>query len=173
MISTIKAIQKRGRRISARQVEGIESPKVITFIPVSLGDAISWWSKDNILMGGILAQPLENFEKEHLGLIRYAPTLMPSLNNSEDIRLVLEFECDEEDALFQFKILYNCGELDQVNVGETKQFKGSTEGKERLAFKLNPEKIEPGELLRVTLGIARQAPHPVLLYGAWLEIGID
>lgn len=166
--------KKRGTRLSPEQLRGVESPATQTLVPISLGDSATWWSHDNILIGGIKVNSIKRVENGvHRSLIGFIPTLIPRSWEGNDFAVVTEYETETEGADFRFRLFYGCGDPSDLRLGETPPIQGKSDGKQRLTFKLNPKFLQRNELFRCTLDVSRVSPDPVLVYSSWLEVGVD
>lgn len=167
-------ISARRTRIPARQLGGVENPATVLLHPVLLGDTATWWSYDQILIGGIKVNSINKVENGvHRTLIGYLPSPIPRSWEESEFCVVVEYEAETEEAAFKFRLHYGCGDPSELHLGETKLLEGKTGGKKRLAFSLHPRFLAKNELFRCSLEIARETPDPVLVYGAWLEVGVD
>ena len=177
-LTVVPAPAKKRQKVQPKQVTGIENPARVMLTPVLLGAGTGWWSYDKVLVGGIEAKQISN--GDHLwateplasNIIGYQPMLVPAVWGEKDFHVVFEYEGEHPDAAFFFKVHYGCGDPSELHVRESAQFQGSGgAGKARLAVKL--KHVDRVELLRVTLQILRRNGLPVIVYGAWLEIGLD
>lgn len=161
---------KRGRP-QAKQFPFVESPATVLLIPVSLGDGAGWWSYDNVLLGGIKVNRLKAIKKSHTSRIGYLPRPIPRSWAKSEFGVCIEYEADT-DSVFRFKLYYGCGDPSELRVGQTKCLAGQVGSNQRLAFKLIPKFLVANELFRCTLEVVRTSPGAVLVYGAWIEIGV-
>lgn len=157
-------------QLPAKQLRGVEDPATVLLVPISFlpEGALTWWSHDGYLIGGVRA----NGTLVGSSRIGYLPQPIPRSWHGERFHAVVEYEAEQREAQFTFRAYYGCGDPSELHMGETKLLDGRTEGKQRLGFQLNPELIVANELFRFSLEIARKTPSPVLIYGAWLELGV-
>jgi len=167
-----QALPKQKTQIAAKQVRGVEDPATVICVPVHLGDGIKWWSYDDILIGGIKVNGTPVKEKDGLGhsVLGYLPIPIPRSWGEREFNVVVEYEAEDGEAKFKFKLFYGCGDPSELHLGESQVLTGKAGKKERIYFKLNPECLVRNELIRVSLDIARETPHPILIYGVWLEL---
>lgn len=153
----------------AAQLRGVESPATVLLHPAMLSSDVCWWAHPNSeqLVGGL--QILAGLNESRIG---YAPTPIPRSWQS-DFYVVLEYESEHEEARFQFRLYYGCGDPSELRMGQTPLMSGESGGKQRAWFKLSPEFIARNQLFRATIGVRRKASYPVLIYGCWLEVGVD
>ena len=159
-------------KIKAKQFPFVENPATVLLIPFHLGSTVSWWSHDGILLGGLMVNSVEKVEDVHFSRIGYLPTPIPRTWGQKEFGVVVEYEAESETTKFKFRMHYGCGDPSELHLGETEVIQGIAGKKHRVKFKLNENYIIRNELFRATLEIARYNPEPVLVYGAWLEIGV-
>jgi len=165
--------KKPKRMISAKQLGGVESPATVLLHPVHLEGPVQWWSYDKILLGGIRVNGVDKIEGgARSDAILYMPTPIPRSWGEKEFSAVVEYECDDAGAIFQFRLHYGCGDPSELHRGESGYIKGQVGSKQRCRFKLNEQFLARNELLRCTLEIERVSPKPVYVYGAWLEVGV-
>src|SRR3972149_4314452 len=72
-------LPKRKTQIAAKQVKGVEDPATVLLNPIQLCEGASWWSYDDILLGGIKIVGKRNVDDEGCGhcYIKYLPTPIP------------------------------------------------------------------------------------------------
>lgn len=162
---------RRRPRLPAKQLGGVESPATVLLIPVNLGDEAVWWSHDGVLLGGIQINRLTEIEGVHNSRVAYLPRPIPRSWGESEFGVCVEYEADDH-AVFRLKVYYGCGDPSELRLGQTKMLAGETGSKQRLRFKLLPKFLAANELFRCTLEIARTSPGCVLIYGAWMEIGV-
>ena len=159
----------------AKQFPFVESPAIVMLTPMSLHKEAEWWSHDEVLIGGIeinKATEIPAGEELHTH-IGYMPILVPRTWSETEFRVVVEYESEQPSARFKFRLFYGCGDPSELHVGETSPIEGSSGGKQRMTFTLNEHYLDRAELYRCTLDVVRSSPDPILIYGAWLEVGID
>jgi hypothetical protein len=171
----IKKPARKKSQISARQLRGVEHPATVLLHPVIMGEHLRWWAHENsgMLIGGVEVNSTGDFRDSENARLCYLPTPVPRSWEERDFNLVIEYECEHEKARFAFIVHYGCGDPSELHVGSSKLQRGKLGGKQRLAFALDRHFIVRNELFRATIEVHRESPHPVLIYGAWLEIGVD
>ena len=172
-LSLVKPTKPKNK-LPAKQLGGVESPATVLLIPVSLDKETKWWSHDGILLGGIeisRIKKVKQIKKARVSRVGYLPRPIPRSWGEKDFHVVLEYEA-EDDSAFQFKLYYGCGDPSELRLGETKVMKGKSGSKKRLRFKLKPKYIISNELFRATIEVQRLSPGSVLIYGAWMELGV-
>jgi len=67
------------RKIAAKQLQGVEDPATALLMPIQLCDGASWWSYDDILLGGIKIAGKRNVDEEGFGhcYVKYLPVPIP------------------------------------------------------------------------------------------------
>ena len=168
--------RKQPKRLSPEQLRGVESPATVMLLPIQLGKTADWWTHDNVLIGGICINSISKIDSAdgiHRTALGYLPTLIPRSWEESEFGVVLEYETESDGANFRFRVMYGCGDPSELHLGQTEPIQGKTAGKQRVTFRLNPEYIRRNELFRCTLEVARESPDAVLIYGAWLEVGVD
>tara|TARA_Y100000034_G_scaffold37277_1_gene45814 strand:+ start:668 stop:1228 length:561 start_codon:yes stop_codon:yes gene_type:complete len=166
------------QRIGAKQVRGIEDPATVILTPMALlpRDLVKWWSYDEVLLGGIKFNGTNDIDAETPGdqaRVGYLPIPIPRSWGEAEFGVVIEYEAESLDAQFRFRLFYGCGDPSELYRGESDLLTGHAGGgKRRMLFKLDPDKLKRNELFRVTVEVHRMTPHHVLIYGAWLEVGV-
>lgn len=162
------------RRIAAKQLQGVEDPATVLLNPIQLCDGASWWSFDDILLGGIKITGKRNVDEEGFGhcYIKYLPTPIPRSWGEKHFKVVVEYEAENKAAKFDFRINYGCGDPSELHLGTTPEVIGRTGKKERAFFTLDESLLLRNELFRVTVDIMKKNRHSVLIYGVWLEIKV-
>ncbi len=162
---------------NVKQFPFVANPSQVMLHPVALVGGPTWWSYDQVLIGGLKCNGPKHEDGGEITVthpakskIGYMGTLIPQSWACEEFGVTLEYEADKPDARFKFRLFYGCGDPSEIKLAESKLFEGQTDGKQRMRFKLNPEHIARRELLRVTLEVVRETPHPVFVYGAWLDV---
>jgi len=167
---------KQDRRVKPKQMLGVESPAVVMLTPVLLNKGTAWWSHEGILVGGVVVNQISNGDHDWVkepqasNLIGYAPTWVPKIWQKKAFNVCVEYE-GEREAAFSLRVHYGCGDPSELHVHESDLLTGNTEGKSRERFPITH--IDRRELLRASLEIRRNNGLPVLIYGAWLEIGVE
>lgn len=166
---------KARTQIPAKQVGGVESPATVILTPVHLDPGATWWSFEGLLMGGIEVSSGKVTPKgpEERTLIGYMPIPVPRSWGQKDFHVVVEYEAEEDDSHFRLGLFYGCGDPSELHLGETEPIEGSTGGKKRLSFRLDRTKILRNELFRASLVVIRKNNPGVLVYGVWLEVGVE
>ncbi len=166
-----KKAPPRPRMIPAKQVGGVETPATMMLVPVHLDEGWRWWSHDDILVGGIIFDGNGDPDKRR-GKLGYLPITIPRTWAGEHFHFIVEYEADSPETRFKFRLHYGCGDPSELHRGDSAFMEGLTEGKRRMGFALDPGHLDYNELFRVTLEVIRETPGPVLIYGAWLEVGV-
>jgi hypothetical protein len=171
------APKKARRQVAAKQVKGVESPATVLLHPVHFNPdnqgAASWWSYDQILIGGIKINGVKEIkEGTRSDVIAYLPTPVPRSWGEREFKVVVEYECEFPGTIFQFRMHYGCGDPSELHRGESGMMNGQTGGKRRMTFPLEEKYLQRNELFRATLEVVRASPKPILVYGVWLEIGV-
>jgi hypothetical protein len=161
-------------QIPAKQLQGVENPATVLLTPIQLCDGASWWSHDGILLGGIKTTGKRNIDENKVGhcYIKYLPIPIPRSWGEQKFNVVIEYEAENKNAKFDFRVMYGCGDPSELHLGETKEVVGKTGQKERVFFTLDESLLLRNELFRVTIDIMKKNQFPVLIYGAWLEIAV-
>lgn len=161
--------------LRAAQLPGVENPATVLLIPVHLGSVTSWWTHDGILVGGLEINSVKEISEGqfHSAKVGHLPTPIPRSWGQKDFHLVVEYESEKDSAHFQFRLYYGCGDPSELRLAQSNFRQGKTGGKKRAKFPLNEKYIERNELFRATIEIVRQTPDPILIYGTWLEVGVD
>jgi len=168
---------RRPKKVRPEQLLGVESPARVMLIPALLGTGCGWWSHDQVLVGGVEAKQISNgdhdWKAEPLAsnIIGHAPTLVPAVWGRKDFHVVFEYEALHPECSFSFRVHYGCGDPSELHLHGSEYLVGTTKGKARLTIPL--AHVDRIELLRVTLQILRRNGLPVVVYGAWLEIGLN
>ncbi len=165
--------RERRRGIPAKQVRGVESPATVLLVPIRLGDGCAWWSHDQILLGGLRVNSAKDVTGEVRCLIGYLPCPVPRSWGEREFVVVFEYEGERPDTNFRLRLWYGCGDPSELHVGATDPIVGQSGGKQRMHFHLRQHYLQRNELFRATLEVARTSPGPVLIYGVWLEVGVD
>jgi hypothetical protein len=163
------------RTIPAKQLQGVESPATVLLHPVIFDreKGLGWWTHDGVLCGGIQVTSAPGFAAGDEGRIAYLPTPIPRSWGQRAFDVVVEYEAESSEARFQLRCYYGCGDPSELHLGETALLKGKGGGKQRLRFRLNEAHLTRNELFRCAIGVIRQTPEPVLVYGVWLEVGVE
>lgn len=158
----------RKTKLPAKQLGGVENPATVLLIPTMLTEGAKWWSYDGVLLGGVEVVPHQSPR------IMYLPRPIPRSWGEHEFHIVVEYE-GEESSRFTLKLYYGCGDPSELRLGESEILKGETGKVRRIKFRLNPELISSNQLFRCTLEIQRTngGKGTVLVYGAWMEIGVD
>ena len=115
------------------------------------------------------------------GNITYTPTIRGDYANcitvahvegAREFAIVVEYEAEHVGADFFFNLFYGCGDPSTLVLGKTDSLRGESGGKTRQQFFLDKEFLKRNELFRFTLEVNRTTPHPVIIYGAWLELSL-
>lgn len=160
-------------KIPAKQLGGVENPATVLLHPVHFNEpAVSLWSFDGILLGGIKVNGAEEIKGTRSDSIWYLPTPVPRSWGQKKFNVVVEYECEHPGSIFQLRLHYGCGDPSELHRGETGMLQGRVGAKSRERFELDETKILRNELFRASLEIVRVSPKPVLVYGAWLEVGV-
>lgn len=174
LVSEDKPKPPRKHQLPAKQLRGVEDPATIILVPMSLVPVgmVQWWSHDGLLLGGIKVNgaPLDASDPGHESRIGYLPAPIPRSWGEEDFHVVIEYEAEDKEARFRLRVYYGCGDPSELHVGESQTLEGESQGKRRLYFKLDKAKLRCNELFRATVEVNRDTPHPILIYGVWLEL---
>lgn len=159
----------------ADQFPFVENPATVLLMPVYMGETVSWWTHDGILVGGLKVNTVKEIPEgqAHASKVGYLPTPIPRSWGEKEFHLVVEYESQDPTAEFAFRIYYGCGDPSELHLGETSFKKGETDGKTRVKFPLSEKHILRNELFRATVEVVRKTPDPVLIYGCWLEVGLE
>lgn len=159
--------------LSASQVRGVEDPATVLLVPAMLPDDATWWSHEGMLLGGIKVNSITEVRGGgHKTPVRYLPTPVPRSWGELDFGVVVEYESEHAGADFRLRVYYGCGDPSELHLGQTEPITGRSDGKQRVRFRLRPEHLARNELFRCTVEVLRASPDPVLIYGAWLEVGV-
>lgn len=160
---------RKDKRISPSQVRGMDRYPTYMLYPVYLQDGAEWWSADDVLVGGVKVNGTA--EKGAEVCIGFCPTLIPLSWGQKDFAVMVQFEAEEARSRFKLKCYYGCGDPSSLQLGVTPYIEGQC-GRSHAQFDLSPQHLNRNELLRVTLGVLRETLDPVIIYGAWLAIGV-
>lgn len=181
---------RRSRGPRPAQLQGVESPATVLLHPAVLGSGnghpeVVWWSheKSPVLVGGLEVRHVARLSPEamkgfydkgkHETGIGYLPTPIPRSWTKREFRVVVELESEHKDSNFQIRLYYGCGDPSDIRLGESEWITGKSYGRERIPFPLKAKYLDTNELFRATIVIHRKTTWPVLVYGAWLEIGVE
>ena len=164
---------RRGKP-APKQFPFVENPATVLLIPMSLGEDATWWSFDGVLLGGIRINGKEFIrevtEEGFPSRISYLPLPIPRSWGAKQFGVVIEYEAEDPQADFFFNLYYGCGDPSELVLGKTDPLQGEAVGKQRQTFYIDETFLKRNELFRFTLEINRSTPHPILVYGAWLEL---
>ena len=156
----------------AKQFPFVEDPATVLLLPIHLSGA-EWWSYDGVLLGGLKINgteiPKDNEDRK--ARVMCLPTPIPRSWGRREFGVVVEYEAEHPDSQFQFRLFYGCGDPSQLLLGETPMVSGQV-GMHREKFFLKDGPLERNQLFRFTLELLRKTPHPILIYGLWLELGV-
>lgn len=160
--------------VRVKQFPFVENPATVMLTPLSLGPSAHFWSYDGILLGGIEVntKPASPEEPDPCR-IAYMPMLVPRNWGEREFCVITEYEATSPTSRFKFRIYYGCGDPSELRLGETELLQGSTNGKQRMSFRLNEKLLARAELFRVTLEVVRESSDKVLVYGSWLEVNVE
>lgn len=179
----MQVAKKTKPRWDSRFVAGIEHPQTVMLVPTVMGspDAnggepdVAWWSHENSpqLVGGIEVVHVKNYRGPVQSYVGYLPIAIPRSWTGKEFGVVLEYESEHKNSVHDFVLYYGCGDPSDLKVEQTETFKGKTLVRERIKFPLRSHGLDTNELFRCSVCIRRASPFPILLYGAWLEIGVE
>lgn len=167
-------VQSKKYQIPAKQLQGVENPATVLLNPIQLCDGASWWSFDDILLGGIKINGKRNVDENKCGhcYIKYLPTPIPRSWGQKKFNVVIEYEAENKNAKFDFNVNYGCGDPSELHLGKTSEVVGKAGRKERAVFTLDESLLLRNELFRVTIDVMKKNRYAVIIYGVWLEIAV-
>ena len=105
-------------------------------------------------------------------VVSYAPVLVPKIWDGREFALVVEHETDDKQVRYSMRVSYGCADPSEFKALQTRPIEGQPEKRIRLRFALDGKRLIRNQLLRIALRVDRHTEHPLLIYGAWLELEV-